>query len=178
MHDGLTVWLTGLSGAGKTTLALAIEEELARIGYPTAVLDGDQLRRGLTQDLGLGREDRAEQARRAAHVAALMSRAGVIAIVALISPYAEDRDNAREIHRQLDLPFYEVWVDTPLEVCERRDPKGLYARARAGELHDFTGLDAPYEPPSAPDFQVEGYGLDPAITAGEIVARLQRVRRG
>jgi len=167
---GLTLWLTGLSGAGKTTLALAIEQELAGIGRPSCVLDGDELRRGLTSDLGLSREDRAEQARRAAHVAALISRSGVIAIVALISPYRQDRRNAREIHQELGLRFLEVWVDTPFEICERRDPKGLYARARAGELHDFTGLDAPYEPPRSPDLQVDGCDEDSAQMARQIVA--------
>jgi bifunctional enzyme CysN/CysC len=168
----MTVWLTGLSGAGKTTLALAIEQELASSGCPACVLDGDELRKGLTSDLGLSREDRSEQARRAAHVAALLSRAGVTAIVALISPYADDRRSAREIHERLGLPFFEVWVDTPFEICERRDPKGLYARARAGELHDLTGLDAPYERPRTPDLRVEGYGEDPALTAREIVGLL------
>jgi bifunctional enzyme CysN/CysC len=169
---GLTLWLTGLSGAGKTTLALALERELAPIGYPTCVLDGDELRKGLTSDLGLSREDRSEQARRAAHVAALIARSGVIAIVALISPYGDDRRNAREIHEQLGLPFFEVWVDTPVEICERRDPKGLYARARAGQLHDFTGLDAPYERPVSPDLKIEGYDEDPTLTARQIVELL------
>lgn len=167
-----TLWLTGLSGAGKTTLARAIEQQLVGSGRPACVLDGDELRRGLTRDLGLSHEDRSEQARRAAHVAALIARSGVVAIVALISPYAEDRSNAREIHEQLGLPFLEVWVDTPVEICECRDPKGLYARARAGELRDLTGLDAPYEPPSAPDLRVEGYGEDPTAAASEIIALL------
>jgi bifunctional enzyme CysN/CysC len=174
---GLTLWLTGLSGAGKTTLALAIEQELAGIGRPACLLDGDELRRGLTSDLGLSHEDRSEQARRAAHVAALIARSGVIAIVALISPYAQDRRNAREIHAVLRLPFLEMWVNTPLKICERRDPKGLYARARAGELHDFTGLDAPYEPPQSPELQVEGYDEDPAQTAREIIGLLPLRRR-
>jgi bifunctional enzyme CysN/CysC len=169
---GLTLWLTGLSGAGKTTLALALERELAPIASPTCVLDGDELRKGLTSDLGLSHEDRSEQARRAAHVAALIARSGVIAIVALISPYADDRRNAREIHEQLGLRFFEVWVDTPFEICERRDPKGLYARARAGQLHDFTGLDAPYEPPVSPDLKIEGYDEDPTLTARRIVKLL------
>lgn len=168
-----TLWLTGLPGAGKTTLALAVEQELIAIGLPTCVLDGDELRRGLTRDLGLGREDRAEQARRAAYVASLLSRSSVVAIVALISPYEADRLRAREIHAELGLPFFEVWVDTPVEVCEQRDPKGLYARARAGELEGLTGIDAPYEPPRSPEAHVRGYGEDPAQTAGRLVAVLR-----
>lgn len=169
---GATLWLTGLSGAGKTTLALAIERELEGAGRTACVLDGDELRSGLTSDLGLAPEDRSEQARRAAHVAALIARCGVVAIVALISPYAEDRRNARAIHMQRGLPFFEIWVSTPVDICERRDPKGLYARARAGELHDFTGLDAPYEAPQSPDLQIEGYGEDPVLRATEIAGLL------
>lgn len=161
-----TVWLTGLSGAGKTTLACALEQELLRLGDPTCVLDGDELRRGLSSDLGLSPGDRAEQARRVACVAGLISRSGVVAVVALVSPYAEGRRRAREIHEELGVPFLEVWVDTPLAVCEQRDAKGLYARARSGDLHGLTGIDSPYETPEAPDLRVPGYG-EPA----EAVAR-------
>jgi adenylyl-sulfate kinase len=167
-----TVWLTGLSGAGKTTLASAIEQELLRLRYPACVLDGDELRQGLSSDLGLSRGDRAEQARRVAHVAALMSKSGVVAIVALVSPYADDRRRAREIHEEVGVPFCEVWVDTPLSVCEGRDPKGLYARARSGKLHCLSGVDAPYEPPAVPNFRVPGDGVDPAVIADRIVRRL------
>ena len=166
---GGTLWLTGLSGSGKTTLALAVGREL-RAGMRSAcVLDGDMLRRGLSSDLGLSRDDRAEQARRVAHVAALIAHCGVVAIVALLSPYACDRGKAREIHHELEVPFFEVWVDTPLGLCEQRDPKGLYARARAGDLHDLTGLDAPYELPEHPELRVHGYGEDPEVIASRIV---------
>lgn len=169
---GGTLWLTGFSGAGKTTLALAAERELRRRGLSVCLLDGDMLREGLSRDLGLSRGDRGEQARRAAHVARLISKAGVVAIVALVSPYAEDRRAARRIHDEVDLPFFLVWVDTPITICEQRDPKGLYARARAGELRSLTGLDAPYELPEAPDLRVAGYGEDPNEAAGRIVRLL------
>jgi bifunctional enzyme CysN/CysC len=167
-----TVWLTGLSGAGKTTLAYALERELERLRYPTCVLDGDELRRGLSSDLGLSPADRAEQARRVACVAGLISRSGVVAVVALVSPYADDRRRAREIHDELGVPFLEVWVDTPLAVCEERDAKGLYARARSGELHGLTGVDAPYEAPAAPDLRLPGYGQAPDALARRIVRLL------
>jgi bifunctional enzyme CysN/CysC len=167
-----TVWLTGLSGAGKTTLALALERELLRLRRPTCVLDGDELRRGLSSDLGLSPGDRAEQARRVAWVAGLISRSGVVAVVALVSPYVEGRRRAREIHAELGVPFLEVWVDTPLALCEERDAKGLYARARSGELHGLTGLDAPYEAPAAPDLRVPGYGAAPEDVARRIARRV------
>jgi bifunctional enzyme CysN/CysC len=171
-RPGGTLWLTGLPGAGKTTLAAATQRLLDIRGWPGLVLDGDVLRRGLSSDLSLSARHRAEQARRAAHVAALVSQAGVPAIVALVSPYLDDRCRAREIHAALDLPFFEVWVDTPLDVCERRDPKGLYSRARAGEIHEMTGVDAPYEPPDHPDLRVVGHGEDPDATARRLVALL------
>lgn len=172
MRHAQTIWLTGVSGAGKTTIALELERELSGRGRHVTVLDGDVLRRGLSSDLGLSQEDRSEQARRAAHVAALFSQAGVVAIVALISPYAEDRQRAREIHDERGLPFLEVFVDTPIDICAERDPKGLYARSRAGQLRGLTGRDAPYEAPSAPDLRVSGYGVTPAQTAAEILARV------
>jgi len=153
-------------------MALALERELLRMRYPASVLDGDQLRRGLSSDLGLARGDRAEQARRVAHVAALLTQAGVVAIVALVSPYADDRMRARRIHDELGIPFCEVWVDTPLSVCEDRDPKGLYARVRSGELRGLTGVDDPYEPPLTPEFHVPGYGAAPDVVADRVVRRL------
>jgi bifunctional enzyme CysN/CysC len=172
VRPGGTLWLTGLPGAGKTTLSTAAHRALVGQGRPTAVLDGDVLRRGISSDLGLSPGGRHEQARRAAHVATILSEAGVVAIVALVSPFAADRDRAREIHRELGLPFYEVWVDTPLEECERRDPKGLYSRARAGEITGMTGLDAPYERPAAPELRVVGVGEPPDAVAARIVALL------
>jgi bifunctional enzyme CysN/CysC len=140
---GATVWLTGLPAAGKTTLAAALDRELTARGRPACVLDGDALRDGLSHDLGFSAADRAEQSRRVAHVASLIAKANLVAIVALVSPYLVDRRRAREIHDELGLPFIEVWVDTPLAICERRDPKTLYARGRAGTLGGVTGLDAP-----------------------------------
>lgn len=169
---GATVWLTGIPAAGKTTLASALQRELSLIGLPACVLDGDVLRRGLSSDLGLSPADRAEQARRAGHVAALIAKAGVVAIVALVSPFAEDRRRARDAHAQMDVPFLEVWVDTPVAVCEQRDPKGLYALARSGHLRGLTGLDAPYEPPVAADLRVAGDAEAPDAAARRIVELL------
>ncbi len=150
---GATVWLTGLPAAGKSTIAAALEERIARDGYRAYRLDGDNLRYGLNSDLGFEPGDRAENIRRVAHVASLFADSGTIAIVSVISPYAVDRVLARSIHDRSELEFLEVWVNTPLEECERRDPKGLYARARDGKITGFTGVDAPYEVPR--DAEVE-----------------------
>jgi len=152
--QGATIWLTGLPASGKSTLAAALEQQLVAADRPAYVLDGDNLRHGLNGDLGFSDQDRAENVRRTAHVARLMADAGLIALVSLVSPFAAERDRARALHAQDGLPFFEVWVDTPVEVCEQRDPKGLYARARAGELSGLTGVDAPYEAPAAPELVV------------------------
>lgn len=149
---GTVVWLTGLSGAGKSTLALALERELRERNQPVYVLDGDKVRTGLCSDLGYSPEARKENIRRIAEVARLFADAGVICVVAFISPYREDRDRARSL-----LPtgrFLEVFVNAPLEVCERRDVKGLYARARAGMVTEFTGISAPYEAPLKPEVEL------------------------
>jgi len=172
MEQPHTIWLTGVSGAGKTTIALALQDQLTRGGRQTTVLDGDILRRGLSSDLGLSHEDRSEQARRAAHVAALFAQIGVVAVVALVSPYAADRRLAREIHVERGLDFFEVWVDTPLEICAERDPKGLYARNRKGALSGLTGIDAPYEAPADPDMRVSGYGTTPEQVAARILEQV------
>jgi bifunctional enzyme CysN/CysC len=148
---GATAWLTGLSGSGKSTVAVALERLLVANARPAYRLDGDNLRHGLNGDLGFSTADRNENVRRAGEVAALFADAGVVAIVPLISPYRSGRDGARAAHQRLGLRFVEVFVDTPIEECERRDPKGLYARARAGEITGFTGVDDPYEAPLAPD---------------------------
>jgi bifunctional enzyme CysN/CysC len=163
--------LTGRPSAGKTTLARAIEQALTLLACPVVVVDGDELRRGLSSDLGFSAADRAEQARRAAQMAALISRSGVVAVVALVSPYEDDRRRARQIHDELGLPFFEVWVDTPLDVCEDRDANGLYARVRAGDLKGLTGVDAPYEQPTAPALRVSGASDDP-VSAAERAVRL------
>jgi bifunctional enzyme CysN/CysC len=164
-RQGATVWLTGLPGAGKTTLSLALERELLRTGHPAYRLDGDEVRRNLCQDLGFDRAARAENVRRVAHVARLLADAGVLTLVALISPYARDREGARELHSEIGLPFVEVFVDTPLEVCQMRDPKGLYARAGKGKLHGLTGVDDPYEPPGHPELRITPQPLGQSVTA-------------
>jgi bifunctional enzyme CysN/CysC len=150
-HGGATVWFTGLPGAGKSTVAAAVEERLIAAGRPAFLLDGDNLRHGLNGDLGFDESARSENVRRTAHVAKLLAESGTIALVSLISPYASDRQAAAALHASHDLHFMEVYVNAPLELCEERDPKGLYARARAGELAGLTGVGAPYEPPSEPD---------------------------
>jgi adenylyl-sulfate kinase len=160
---GMTVWLTGLSGAGKSTVASAVERELVRKGRITFVLDGDNLRHGLNADLGFTEADRIENVRRTAEVARLMADAGVVVLVALISPFREGRETARRIHADVGLRFAEVFVDTPLEECERRDPKGLYERARRGEIPAMTGIDSPYEPPQHPDLHLVSLDVDEAV---------------
>jgi bifunctional enzyme CysN/CysC len=150
-HGGATLWFTGLPGAGKSTIASAVEEELIEAGLPAFMLDGDNLRHGLNGDLGFDEAARRENVRRTAHVARLLAEAGTIVLVSLVSPYAADRDAAASLHAKDELPFLEIFVDAPLELCEQRDPKGLYKRARAGELADLTGVGAPYEQPAQPD---------------------------
>ena len=150
-HRGATIWFTGLSGSGKSTVAAACERLLVADGRHAYLLDGDNLRHGLNGDLGFSAEDRDENVRRVAEVARLFADAGVVALVPLISPYRAARDRARALHEAAGVPFYEVFVDTPLEVCEERDPKGLYAKARAGDLTGMTGIDDPYEAPESPD---------------------------
>lgn len=169
---GATVWLTGLSGSGKSTLAVELERHLIGLGRASYILDGDNLRHGLNGDLGFSEEDRDENVRRVAHVARLFADAGLVAIVPLISPYREARLQARRIHDAAGLAFLEVFVDTPLEVCEQRDPKGLYARARRGEVTGMTGIDAPYEAPAHPDLHLSMDRVDPAVAVGSIVERL------
>ena len=169
---GATVWFTGLSGSGKSSVAVEVERQLVRSGRPAFVLDGDNLRHGLNSDLGFSMADRQENLRRIAHVAALLAGAGVVVLVPAISPLREHRDLARRVHGDSGLPFHEVYMDVPLEVCESRDPKGLYARARAGEIADFTGIDSPYEPPEYPDLRLTP-DLDVATTVARIAELLQ-----
>jgi adenylyl-sulfate kinase len=153
-HKGCVVWLTGLPGAGKSTLSRGIERELFVRGLNALALDGDNLRHGLNSDLGFSPADRTENIRRAAEVGSLLAAAGHVAIIALISPYRLDRLGAREIARAGGFEFVEVFVDAPLEICEQRDPKDLYRRARAGEIRDLTGIHAPYESPENPEIHV------------------------
>jgi adenylylsulfate kinase len=150
-HGGATVWLTGLSASGKSTIASELERSLVEMGLPAYRLDGDNIRHGLNANLGFSAEDRHENIRRIGEVAKLFADSGSIAITAFISPYREDRDAVRRMHETAGLTFIEVFVDTPLAVCEERDPKGLYKRARKGELRGFTGIDDPYEPPANPE---------------------------
>jgi len=150
-HSGATIWFTGLPGAGKSTVAAAVEERLIAAARPAFLLDGDNLRHGLNGDLGFDEGARSENVRRTAHVAKLLADSGTIALVSLVSPYAADRAAAAALHAADELDFIEVYVDAPLELCEQRDPKGLYARARSGDLAGLTGIGAPYEPPSEPD---------------------------
>jgi bifunctional enzyme CysN/CysC len=152
--SGTVVWFTGLSGSGKSTVATLVERHLVESGRPAVLLDGDNVRHGLNADLGFGEADRVENVRRVTEVAILFAEAGVVALVPLISPYRAGRDAARAKVAAHDLTFVEVFVDTPLDECERRDPKGLYQKARAGEIRGFTGIDDPYEPPEAPELRL------------------------
>ena len=152
---GATLWLTGLSGSGKSTVATAVEERLVAGGRAAYRLDGDNLRTGINADLGFSRDERLENCRRVAEVARLFADAGLVAVVAIISPYAESRDLARRIHAEAGLPFVEVFMATPAAECAVRDPKGLYAKSAAGSLTGFTGIDDPYEVPEAPDLAIE-----------------------
>lgn len=153
-HRGATLWFTGLPASGKSTVAAAVEAQLVRFGRPAYRLDGDNLRHGVCGDLGFTAEDRDLNVRRTAEVARLFADAGIVAIVSVVSPYEEARQAARDLHERDGLRFVEVFVNTPLEECMRRDPKGLYARAQAGDLKGFTGVDDPYQPPSAPDVEL------------------------
>jgi len=170
--QGATVWLTGLSGSGKSTVADVLEQLLVGVGRPAYRLDGDNLRLGLNADLGFSAVDRNENVRRAGEVARLFAEAGVVAIMPLISPYRKGRDHARQIHLEAGLAFVEVFVDTPLAVCEQRDPKGLYARARAGEITGFTGIDDPYEAPIRAELTLTPADGDPVAQATRILALL------
>jgi bifunctional enzyme CysN/CysC len=166
--QGATVLFTGLSGAGKSTIAAGVEEAYVQSGRHAFLLDGDNLRHGINGDLGFSDQDRKENVRRAGEVARMFAESGSLALIALICPFEEDRRLIRMLHDDASLPFLEVFVDTSLEECERRDPKGLYARARAGQLPGFTGIDADYEPPPSPDL-VLGVG------SGSISEQVSRV---
>ena len=171
---GATIWFTGLSGSGKSTVACAVEEQLIAARRWAYRLDGDNLRHGVCSDLGFSRDDRAENARRVAELALLFADAGSVALVCLVSPYAADRRHARELHQQAGLDFIEVFVNTSLAECARRDVKGLYAQARGGTLANLTGVGAPYEIPSAPDVELTE-DLDVAAAATRVLAVLPAV---
>jgi bifunctional enzyme CysN/CysC len=174
---GAVVWFTGLSGSGKSTVAVQVEHALVASGRPAYLLDGDNLRHGLNGDLGFSAADRGENVRRVGEVAALFADAGVVALVPLVSPYRADRDTVRQRVLAAGLAFIEVFVDTPLELCEQRDPKGLYAKARAGELTGMTGIDDPYEAPNDPELVLTPTDGDPAAQAAIVLAELSRIDR-
>jgi len=150
-QKGCTIWFTGLSGSGKSTIAVALESVLHSMGHLCYRLDGDNVRLGINKNLGFSAEDRAENIRRIGEIAKLFVDTGVIALSSFVSPYRVDRDEVRELHEKANMTFIEVFVDVPLEVAEERDPKGLYKKARAGEIKNFTGIDDPYESPQQPE---------------------------
>lgn len=167
-QKGCTIWLTGLPSSGKSTTGFTLEHELISKGYLSYVLDGDNIRHGLNKNLGFSIEDRAENIRRISEVAKLFADAGIITITSFISPYREDRDNARAIHKEAGIEFIEVFVDTPVDICEERDPKGLYKKARKGEIKGFTGVDDPYEAPLHPEITLKTARQTPEQTAMDI----------
>jgi bifunctional enzyme CysN/CysC len=171
-QTGATVWLTGLPASGKSTIAVALERRLVNSGRGAYLIDGDNIRHGLSDDLGFAPGDRAENARRVGQVARLFADAGLVAVVSLVSPLRSDREIPRQLHDAADLPFVEVHVDTTVAECARRDPKGLYARARAGEIKGFTGVDAPYEAPDAPEVHIATAEVDVEAAVGQILVAL------
>jgi len=173
-QKGCTIWFTGLPSSGKSTTAFTLEHELVKQGYLAYVLDGDNVRHGLNKNLGFSAEDREENIRRIGEVAKLFADAGLITMTSFISPYRKDRDQARKIHEEADLDFVEIYVETPVGVCEARDPKGLYAKARKGELKGFTGVDDPYEPPLQPEFVVRTEHRLPEDIVADLFEFLER----
>lgn len=171
-HRGVTVWFTGLPVAGKTTVATLAEQLLTARGVHCMVLDGDNVRQGLNRDLGFSPSDRAENIRRIGEVAKLFTQAGLVTLVAFISPYRKDRDAARALQRKGD--FIEVYLDSPVEVCEARDPRGLYRKARAGEIAEFTGISAPYEAPLKPELVLYTASETPGESARRVVEYLEQ----
>lgn len=172
---GCVVWFTGLSGSGKSTVSREVEKQLHAEGQLVQVLDGDNVRHGLCKDLGFSDEDRTENIRRIAEVCALSADVGLIVLTAFISPFQADRDQARDVVLRTvgDGRFHEVFVDTPLEVCESRDPKGLYQKVRAGEIPSFTGISSPYEAPTEPELRLETDGLTVEVSARAVLDHLR-----
>ena len=159
-HPGLVIWFTGLSGSGKSTIANELDVELNKRGLRTYILDGDNVRMGLNKDLGFSPESRKENIRRISEVAKLFADSGAIVMTAFISPYREDRDSARDV---IGRDYVEVFVNTPIEECIKRDPKGLYKKAIAGEIKGFTGIDAPYEQPLSPEVTLDNLSIDDSL---------------
>ena len=170
---GATVWLTGLSGSGKSTIAVAVEARLVGAGRLCYRVDGDNLRHGLNRNLGFSADDRAENVRRTGEVCRILADAGVIVLASLVSPFRADRDGVRALHDEWGLPFIEVFVDVPLAVAESRDPKGLYRKARAGEIRDFTGIHQPYEAPERAELVVDSSQRAVDAAAELVVAELR-----
>jgi adenylylsulfate kinase len=160
-QQGATLWFTGLSGSGKSTIAFTLEHALVQRGRLAYVLDGDNIRHGLNKNLGFSAADREENIRRIGEVAKLFADGGVITMTSFISPYRKDRDTVRALHEAGKLPFIEIHVNTPIATCEQRDPKGLYKKARAGELKNFTGIDDPYEAPAKPELTIDATNTSP-----------------
>ena len=180
-QKGCTAWLTGLPSAGKSTTAFSLEQELFKRGYLAYVLDSDNLRHGLNNDLGFSQKDRAENIRRIGQVAKLFSDAGIVVITSFISPFNKDREQAREMHERAGIGFVEVFVDTPVKVCEQRDPRDLYKIAREGEIPGFTGVDGDYEPPASPTLVVEPAAQSPeeiAVTIADYLENNHQLRAG
>ena len=173
-QKGCTIWFTGLSGSGKSTFAYTLEHALVQRGHLAYVLDGDNIRHGLNKNLGFSAADREENIRRIGEVARLFADAGLVAMTSFISPYRKDRDNVRQLHEAASVPFIEVHVSTPIETCEKRDPKGLYKKARAGELKNFTGVDDPYEPPAKPELTLDAAACSPPEATVQLLLYLEK----
>jgi adenylylsulfate kinase len=175
-QQGCTLWFTGLSGSGKSTIAYTLEHALVQRGHLAYVLDGDNIRHGLNKNLGFSAEDREENIRRIGEVAKLFADTGVITMTSFISPYRKDREGVRALHDQAKLPFIEVFVNTPISTCESRDPKGLYKKARAGQLKNFTGIDDPYEAPAKPELTLDATDLSPQDATVRLLSYLEEHR--
>ena len=173
-QKGATLWFTGLSGSGKSTIAYTLEHALVQRGRLAYVLDGDNIRHGLNKNLGFSAADREENIRRIGEVAKLFADCGVLTMTSFISPYRADRDKVRALHVEAKLPFVEVFVNTPLATCEQRDPKGLYKKARAGQLKGFTGIDDPYEPPLHPELTIDATHTSPQQAAVLLIEYLEK----
>ena len=173
-QQGATLWFTGLSGSGKSTIAFTLEHAVVQQGRLAYVLDGDNIRHGLNKNLGFSAADREENIRRIGEVAKLFADCGVITMTSFISPYRKDRDNVRALHDAEKIPFIEIYVNTPIGTCEQRDPKGLYKKARAGQLKGFTGIDDPYEAPAQPELTIDATATSPQQATVLLLEYLQK----
>jgi len=173
-QKGATIWFTGLSGSGKSTIACTLEHALVQRGHLAYVLDGDNIRQGLNKNLGFSAADREENIRRIGEVAKLFADAGLITMTSFISPYRKDRDAVRALHEAGKVPFIEVHVNTPIETCEGRDPKGLYKKARAGQIKNFTGIDDPYEAPTTPELSIDATHTSPQQAVVQLIEYLAK----